>query len=196
MAAIFVITFMNKDSVYKTISSDKISFPEIDPTSSEGNFAGWYYDQETTSEASEGAELTEDITLYAKWSDFTATFMANGSVYQKIQGNTLTFPTTDPTKENVKFTGWYYDEDCTNIASVSDVLTKDTTLYPRWNSYITNKLEGKMIYMQDYYQSSSSGWYYVTNETELKNVPLYSSVVVNGATLTPDYPAWVKLRRL
>ena len=60
------------------------------------------------------------------------------------------FAETEPTKDTVKFTGWYYDEACTKVATVGDILTQDTTLYPRWNSYILNKLEGKNI-VREYY---------------------------------------------
>ena len=188
MASMFLLSFMVNGSVYQTVQSDRITFPEVDPTSTEGNFAGWYYDQSTTNQAMEGDELTNDITLYAKFGDFVATFMANGKVYETIEGNSLTFPATNPTKDTVKFVGWYYDEDGTKEAKAGDTLTANTTLYPKWTSYITNKLDGTLIWME-YYSSGSTDmadneWHYVQNSEEFDKL--------NIGHLEPyEYPALI-----
>ena len=194
MTTAFIITFMANGSVYQTIEADKIVFPEIEPTSSSGNFAGWYYDQETNNQAEEGKEVTENITLYAKFGEFVATYMGDGKIFETIEGNSLKFPNTEPTKDTVKFAGWYYDEEGTKEAKEGDLLTANTTIYPKWTSYITNKLNGAAIYMLgSSISSGSSGWYYVNNAEELKNVPLYDKTVNIGGNSVNYYPAWVKL---
>ena len=192
----FTITYVANGSVFAEIQGNEIIYPENEPTSNLGHFAGWYYDEEGKEKAEEGSRLAENKTIYANWSDFIATYMGDGSVFQKIAGNTLKFPETNPTKDTVKFTGWYYDEACTKVANAGDVITQDTTFYPKWNSYIVNKLEGKYIYMLDYSQltSGSSGWHYVQNETELSKLPNYTEVILSyGSSGVRNYPAWVNL---
>lgn len=129
---------------------------------------------------------------------FSITFMANGNIYQTIQSDTIIFPEIDPTSSSGNFAGWYYDTNYTNQAVEGTTLTQDITLYAKWSSYITNKLEGKYIHMIDYsgsVGSSSSGWYYVENEEEFANVPLYGDIVspYNGTRIL-NYPSWVNLR--
>lgn len=193
MASLVVITFMVNGSIYQTIEAREMTFPNVDPTSSSGNFAGWYYDQEFNKQAIEGEEISEDITLYAKFGDFVATYIVDGEVYETIEGNNLTYPQTNPSKDNVKFVGWYYDEDGTKEAKEGDALSSNTNIYPKWTSYIKNKLDGKYIYLLAYYSNTSSDWYYANNSTEISNDPLYQEVIVGGRH-TIKYPAWVKLR--
>lgn len=192
---LFTITFLVGGSIYKTIMSSKIKFPSVNPTSSEGKFAGWYYDINLSNEAHEGDELTEDITLYAKWSDFTATYMVKGQVFQNISSNELKFPSSNPSIENLKFAGWYYDEGYTQIASEGDKLNNDVTLYAKMTSYIKNKLEGKCITMLNYYLDESSDWYYVTNESELENIP-FDALSPGDRMDSGRFPTWVKLRKI
>ena len=194
MTSLFVITFMANGSVFKTIQSNEVIFPEVYPTSGVGNFAGWYYDQELNNQALEGDSITSDITLYAKFGNIVATFIANDAVFQTIEGSSLTFPSTNPTKSNVKFVGWYYDKEGTRQAKTGDVLTENTTLYAKWTSYIKNKLNGKYIYMLDYQTSGSSEWYYVENAQELKEIPYYDKVISMASVNSVEkLPAWVKL---
>lgn len=193
MTSLVVISFMVNGSIYQKIEAREIIFPNVDPTSSNGNFAGWYYDQEFNKQAIEGEEISEDITLYAKFGDFVATYIVDGEVYETIEGNNLTYPQTNPSKDNVKFVGWYYDEDGTKEAKEGDALSSNTNIYPKWTSYIKNKLDGKYIYLLAYYSNTSSDWYYANNSTEISNDPLYQEVIVDGRH-TIKYPAWVKLR--
>ena len=202
MVAVYALTYMNGDKVHKVVYADQVAYPITNPTSSEGSFVGWYYEG-TETQAQEGDAISSDITLYAKYEAgptiYTATFMGANGVFAEIEGNSLTYPDSEPTKDTVKFTGWYYDEACTQIASVGDSLTQDTTLYPRWNSYITNKLNGTAIVMQSHTgisDSLDSGWYYLTSSDEVKDLPLYEEVGAGAFYYGYSYPAWVKLRKL
>ena len=195
MVAVYAITYMNGDKVHKVVYADQVAYPLTNPTSSAGTFSGWYYEG-TETQALEGDSLSSDITLYAKYEArptiFTATFMGANGVFAEIEGNTLTFPDTEPAKDTVKFTGWYYDEACTKVATVGDVLTQDTTLYPRWNSYITNKLDGLLVNVETYSIGSIMGdskWHYVTNKEELNNLDL------EYYTTPTEYPALVRYRK-
>ena len=130
---LFTITYMTNGSVYETVQSETITFPEVDPTSSTGNFAGWYYEEDGITPAVEGTQLTEDITLYAKWGEYIATFMSDGSVYDTIEGNSLTFPETNPIKDGYEFMGWFYDENKQNRATEGESLTQNITIYAGWS---------------------------------------------------------------
>ena len=185
MTTVFVLTFMANGSVYQTIETDKIVFPEIEPTSSSGNFAGWYYDQETNNQAEEGKEITKNITLYAKFGDFIATFMGDGKVFEKIEGNSLKFPSTEPTKDTVKFVGWYYDEEGKKEAKVGDTLTANTTIYPKWTSYIINKLDGKLI-TRNYYPGGGSEYKDYDTPNYIENIE-YNKLLTEGEDLYYQY---------
>ena len=142
MGIFYLITFMNGDKVFKTVYADKITFPHTNPTSSRGTFTGWFYDQEGTSQATTEDSITSSITLYAKYeavqTEFVATYMANGSVYQTIKGNTIKFPTKNPTATNDRidyynFSGWIYAN--TGIyAKEGDTIMTDTILLASWEN--------------------------------------------------------------
>ena len=130
---LFTITYMANGSIYQTVQSETITFPEVDPTSSTGNFAGWYYEEDGITPAVEGTQLTEDITLYAKWGEYIATFMSDGQVYDTVEGNNLTFPETNPIKNGYEFMGWFYDENKQNRATEGENLTQNITIYAGWS---------------------------------------------------------------
>lgn len=66
---------------------------------------------------------------------FALVFMLAGSdtVYlSKEKATAVYYPTENPTKEGYNFTGWYYDEECTQKAQEGNILKEDTTLYAGW----------------------------------------------------------------
>ena len=68
----------------------------------------------------------------------TVTFDSNGgSDVGKIEtyyGNAITKPTPDPTRTNCKFVGWYMDEELTSDYDFNTTVTKDITLYAKWEA--------------------------------------------------------------
>ncbi|MCD7769307.1 MAG: InlB B-repeat-containing protein, partial [Oscillospiraceae bacterium] len=114
-----------------------------DETAQNYVFDGWYLDEELTVPYEDGTVLTEDITLYGKWTrqivvdyvwvgednptDVTApdsdTIDANTAYDSKAQ---------DKTAEEYTFDGWYLDEELTIPYEDGTVLTEDTTLYGKW----------------------------------------------------------------
>ena len=109
------------------------------PTKSGYTFAGWYYDDDFTTQAYAGDELEDDVTLYAKWilNTYTITFEENGgtSVTDLSEQTVLPNPLPIPTRTGYYFQGWFYDSDFTNEALAGDPLTSDVTLYAMWTQY-------------------------------------------------------------
>ena len=97
-------------------------------------FLGWYFDESFSSKASFPLEITEDITLYAKWEKnaYDVHFELDG-------GNGVSDLKTDrietepiPTKEGYTFLGWYFDGGFANKASFPLEVTGNITLYAKW----------------------------------------------------------------
>ena len=166
-----VITFVVGTAVFLTKKGmKKIYFPSQDPVSDTKAFAGWYYDAECTKEAKEGTAINQDITLYAKMIDsYTISFMANGSLFQTLNGITMNFPDTVPTANTLVFDGWYYDEACTNEAKAGDALTQNTTIYANMIG-ITNPLNGKSFEASTY--ESNPYTYNFKGSVTIENVSL------------------------
>ena len=98
---------------------------------------GWYYDSAFTSRVDyENISITEDTTLYAKWSDqyHTISFDSKGgsnSNSMKWAAGKIKLP--KPTKMNGIFTGWYYDSECTQLVDENNLsISGNTTLYAGW----------------------------------------------------------------
>ena len=93
------------------------------------------------------------------------------------KGEKATEPTPAPAREDRIFGGWYTDEDCTDYYLFSTPVTKDITLYGKWNislsinSYdITNgkaSQGGKFTVSKGEYEDDPTpGWLVMTNEIE------------------------------
>ncbi|MDE7264127.1 MAG: InlB B-repeat-containing protein [Anaeroplasmataceae bacterium] len=100
-------------------------------------FDGWYMDSNFTIPAEVGKVLTENVTLYAKWSQyFSLTYQLNGHStsiegFDSITHLPDTLPT--PTANGCKFEGWYLDKALQTKAVAGEQLTKNTTLYASWS---------------------------------------------------------------
>lgn len=204
MGTVYLITFISNGTTYKTIWTDKVKFPAVNPTSDNGEFAGWYYDIEGTRQAQEGEELLENINLYAKWEKTTLKFMIDtNTLYQEMKvGDVIDFPAVNPTSTKGNFKGWYYDENCTKEAHEGETLPENMTLYAKWENFkiifmangekyseISND-ENKVVYPTDPTNAQGSmftfnGWYDDENSK-------FSSVG-NGEIVTKDtilYAGW------
>ncbi len=122
-----------------------------DPTKDGYAFAGWFTDEELTTQFNWIIEVNEDMELYAKWNEvFTVTFETNGGteiapVNIEI-GKNFTLP-QGPTKEGYKFSGWFTNEDLTEPYISTGTISANLTLYAKWtgNTYtvIFNSNGGK-----------------------------------------------------
>ena len=115
------------------------------PTRTGYTFQGWGTSSSDTSvDYAAGASYTKNaaITLYAIWkaNTYTITFNANGgsggpSTATKTYGQTLTLPTTAPTRTNHTFLGWSTDKNAataTYAAGGSYTANSAATLYAVW----------------------------------------------------------------
>ena len=125
----------------QTIEKDgKANRPETDPTKEGFTFEGWYADKELTKAFNFDSLITKDTTVYAKWEEdskvFTVTFDTDGG--SEIEAQTVEKdakverPETDPTKEGFTFEGWYADKELTKAFNFDSLITKDTTIYAKW----------------------------------------------------------------
>lgn len=117
-----------------------VTEPE-EPTWEGQTFEGWYKEAETTTPWNFAADtVTENITLYAKWSkilSYTVTFDSQGGspvalITGIVPGNAITEP-ENPTYENFIFKGWYREAEClTPWDFIQDTVNDNITLYAGW----------------------------------------------------------------
>ena len=120
---------------------DKAKKPAA-PTKAGHTFVNWFTagDNEWSFETA----ITEDITLFAKWSinEYTVTFDSNGGSdvdSQSIEYDNPAEEPVTPTKIDVLFAGWYKDNYTFNNKwnFETDVVTADITLYAKWSEAVT-----------------------------------------------------------
>lgn len=119
-------------------AGEKIVKP-ANPTKEKEYFVDWYKEAECTNVWDfENETVSQDITLYAKWTSiaYTVTFETNGGTAIEAQlvpeGTFATKPATAPTKEGNLFEGWYTEQTMTNLFEFYTPITKDITLYAKW----------------------------------------------------------------
>lgn len=119
-------------------AGEKIVKP-ANPTKEKEYFVDWYKEAECTNVWDfENETVSQDITLYAKWTSiaYTVTFETNGGSAIEAQlvpeGTFATKPATAPTKEGNLFEGWYTEQTMTNPFDFYTPITKDITLYAKW----------------------------------------------------------------
>ena len=137
-----------------------------DPTKEGFEFAGWYLDSELTNEFNFKNQISENITLYAKWivtnsnqggndnpsgntddnpgnqgtSTYTVTFESNGgsTVESKTTVNGKITTPNNPSRDNYSFVGWYKDTSLTIPFDFNSTVTSNITLYAKWNYIVVN----------------------------------------------------------
>lgn len=119
-------------------AGEKIVKP-ANPTKEKEYFVDWYKEAECTNVWDfENETVSQDITLYAKWTSiaYTVTFETNGGSAIEAQlvpeGTFATKPVPAPTKEGYLFEGWYTEQTMTNFFDFYTPITKDITLYAKW----------------------------------------------------------------
>ena len=89
--------------------------------------------------------IAKDVTLKALWKikDYKITYVLNGGTNNPENPETYNMNDDmyiyfkDPTKEDLVFAGWYYDEECTWRAySVCRDDKKDITVYAKWTTKV------------------------------------------------------------
>lgn len=125
------------------------------------DFSGWYIDEDLTTAYDFDEEVYTNFTLYAKWELTThnVTFAANGGTavpsVQVTHGNKIAAP-TPPTKTDYVFAGWYTDVSFSTPFDFDNPITSNTTLYAKWDFYVSNYLEVEFELNGGYIPISSS----------------------------------------
>ncbi len=101
-------------------------------------FVDWYTTADFARQFVFTTEITEDITLYAKW-NVTVTFNVNGG--SPVSAQSITYNTSldsllpsDPTRTGYTFGGWYTDLGLTQKFTAATVITEHKTVYAKWNA--------------------------------------------------------------
>ena len=147
------------------------------------SFVGWFKNPADTQPWNHATDtVTEDITLYAKWTDvYTVTFDVQGIGSLPVGKKTLSIlkghkiPTADmPHPENIPsgkmFDGWYKENTYDNKwQNDTDTVTENTTLYAKWTPNTT-------VDVQDLWQSKTAPY-----PNDYYRIPAFA--VTNDGTL-------------
>ena len=123
----------------QTVARGQRATQPANPTRLGFIFANWYKDNSKTQIFDFATDtISQDITIYAKWSTvaYTVSFDTDGgsSVPQQtvVHGQRATQP-VNPTRSNFAFVNWYKDSSKTQIFDfATEIITQDTTLYAKW----------------------------------------------------------------
>lgn len=110
------------------------------PTAEGYVFGGWYKEAACKNVYSFKSEVTENVTLYAKWTPVVYKILYNlgGGTNDADNPSSYTVETAsivlkEPVKEGYEFKGWFYDGAYTNQATqITQGSTGDKTLYAKW----------------------------------------------------------------
>ncbi len=107
-------------------------------------FLGWFTTSDGDTEFDFSEEITKDTTLYAQWVEIekhTIIFdTCGGNSIESVEvydNSTATKPSVAPELEGFVFGGWFTTEGGDTMFDFSSKITKDTTLYARWNLDVT-----------------------------------------------------------
>ena len=138
----FTVTFEMNDHgaeimpqmVYEGESVEK----PADPSDRGCRFEGWYADAALTQEFDFTKPITENTTIYARWTElslFTVTFETNGhgeNTQQTVYDGDKAVAPADPSAVGCRFGGWYADKGCTREFDFDNPITENTTIYAKW----------------------------------------------------------------
>ena len=147
----YTLTFDSKGGSAITVQTidagGKFTRP-TDPTKEGYDFAGWYKEDTYQNAFDFNAEVTANVTIYAKWTEkatptvqYTITFDSKGGsavAAQTIEaGEKFSIP-DDPTKEGYDFAGWYKEEAYENEFDFNAEVTASVTVYAKWTAQVTH----------------------------------------------------------
>ncbi|MCO7175459.1 InlB B-repeat-containing protein [Sporolactobacillus kofuensis] len=191
----------------QTIDYEGQASKPTDPTQTGYTFGGWYSDSEFNNTYDFNTPVTENTTLYAKWSknQYTVTYNSNGGssiANQTVDYENRVSKPIAPTRTGYAFAGWYKDSGLTEPYDFNTPVTENTTLYAQWNKVLYtitfDSNEGstvppQMIAYQDKILNPLipfktgflfSGWY---SDSNLTNLYDFNTPVTGNTTL---YAKW------
>lgn len=165
--AVTFVTDGGTEVADQTIKTDeKISEPSA-PEKTGYTFDGWYTDRSCTKAWNFDNEVSDAVTLYAKWTakTYQVTLDANGGKAAS-DSMTVTYDSTyaglpTPERAGYDFLGWFTAQtDGEQVTADSKVsITAPQTLYAHW-------IEGMATYTVKHYQQNTEGDNYTEFESE------------------------------
>lgn len=128
---------LSSQSVYHQQSAKEPS----SPTREGYVFKGWYSDSDLTILYDFRAQVTSEISLYAKWAPkFTVRFDSKGGSAVNagtVEYNAKIAAPASPMRTGYEFGNWYSDEDLTSVYNFETPVTTNLTLYAKWTPVFT-----------------------------------------------------------
>jgi len=137
---IYTVTFESNEGSSvdaQTVEYDGQAIAPAVPTKDGYIFSGWYSDAGLNEAYSFATPITDNLTLYAKWTSdkLTVSFDSNGGSDVEDQvvspGDHATAPPA-PLWEGYVFAGWYSDLEGTIAYDFQTAVTASLTLYAKW----------------------------------------------------------------
>ena len=138
---VYTITFNSNDGTsvesQNVNAGEKLTEPTPAPTREGFTFDGWYEDSTFSTKFNFDTPITDNMTLYAKWTEnkYTLTFDANGGSGTMTPVTDLTGEYTLPANEftapsGKQFKGWSLTTDGATVSKVA--MTENRTVYAIW----------------------------------------------------------------
>lgn len=125
------------------IDGEKVAEPTTKPTRTDYYFTGWYTGSGAAAKYDFDTAVTGNLTLYAGWAanpvvtfDYNYTGAPVAATVKVEKDQPVSAPTTEPTRTDYYFTGWYTDATITdgNEYNFGTAVTGDITLYAGWHA--------------------------------------------------------------
>ena len=140
---VYTITFNSNDGTsvesQNVNAGEKLTEPTPAPTREGFTFDGWYEDSTFSTKFNFDTPITDNMTLYAKWTEnkYTLTFDANGGSGTMTPVTDLTGEYTLPANEftapsGKQFKGWSLTTDGATVSKVA--MTENRTVYAIWEN--------------------------------------------------------------
>ena len=146
----YTIYFYVDNEIFTTIETsgnEILTLPNA-PQKENYNFKGWYFDNESfedelTADFYENIALKSDVNVYAYYElvneepkEFKVSFDSNGG--SKVEDVVTSIIESAPytTRDGYTFLGWYLEESFINKVTFPFEVTKDQTLYAKWEENI------------------------------------------------------------
>lgn len=147
----YTISFYVDNEIFSTIETsgkEILTLPNA-PQKENYSFKGWYFDNESfenelTADFYQNTALKSDVNVYAYYElvneepkEFKVSFDSNGG--SKVEEVVTSIIESEPvtTKDGYTFLGWYLEESFINKVTFPFEVTKDQTLYAKWEENIS-----------------------------------------------------------
>ena len=112
------------------------------PTRKGYTFLGWYFESDFINKVTFPYEVTQNITLYAKWekNTYNVHFELNGGKGVSDLKVSVINEEPIPTREGYTFLGWYFENNFINKVTFPYEVTQNITLYAKWEKNLPTSI--------------------------------------------------------